>query len=139
MEGSEYYSTVAQSAIDIITPVLEESIVLSGVYSRACGRDTILGKDIEYCMKYCAMHSVGKTIGSHFPEIYETDEDSDESDIEIVNDVEHTFMAYSGANVQMNWINQAYNTWDDWKPTNPSEEMLKKSIDDTLGKLDEAE
>jgi len=127
MEGYDFSSTVVQSAVDIITPVLEEAIVLSGEYAKACGRKTILAKDLEYCMKYCAMNSVGKKIGTYFPEIYETE--SEESDVEIVDDEEDQFQAYSGDNIQMKEINQAYEAWEAWKPTNPSEEMIKNAID----------
>ena len=127
MEGYDFSSTVVQSAIDIITPVMEEAMVLSGEYAKACGRKTILAKDLEYCMKYCAMNSVGKKIGSYFPEIYETE--SEESDVEIVDDEEEQFQAYSGDNIQMKEINQAYEAWEAWKPTNPSEEMIKNAID----------
>ncbi len=130
MEGYDFSSTVVQSAIEIITPVMEEAVVLSGEYAKACGRNTILAKDMEYCMKYCAMHSVGKKIGTYFPEIYENENDSsDESDIEIVDDEDNTFEPYAGDNIQMKAINQAYDAWEGWKPTNPSEEMIKNAID----------
>jgi hypothetical protein len=129
MEGYDFSSTVEQSAINIITPVMEEAIILSAEYAKACGRNIILAKDMEYCMKYCAMHSVGKKIGTYFPEIYENEEDSDESDIEVVVDEEDQFQPYSGDNVQMKEINQAYDAWDSWKPTNPSEAMIKNAID----------
>lgn len=127
MEGYDFSSTMVQSAIDIITPVMEEAMVLSGEYAKACGRKTILAKDLEYCMKYCAMNSVGKKIGTYFPEIYETE--SEESDVEIVDDEEDQFQPYSGDNIQMKEINQAYEAWEAWKPTNPSEEMIKNAID----------
>ena len=29
----------------------------------------------------------------------------------------------------MQAINQAYDAWEGWKPTNPSEEMIKNAID----------
>ena len=85
MESQNFASTLEKSAIEIITPVLEHSVVLSGQYAKACGRDTILGKDMEYCMKYCAMNEVGKKMGTHFPEIYEEssdEEDQEEEDID---------------------------------------------------------
>ena len=69
---------VQDSAINIIQPVLERSMVLAAEYAKACGRDIVLGEDMEYAMKYCAMNEVGKKLGSHFPEIYE--ESSDEED-----------------------------------------------------------
>ena len=62
-----------QAAIEIITPVLEQSVLLAADYAKACGRDAILSKDFEYAIKYCAMNTIGQKIGSHFPEIYEED------------------------------------------------------------------
>jgi hypothetical protein len=29
----------------------------------------------------------------------------------------------------MNMVNQAYDTWDQWEPSNPLEKILKNSID----------
>lgn len=126
MEQHDFSSSLAQSAIDIITPVLENAMILSGHYAKACGRDTILGKDIEYCMKYCAMHTVGDRIGSQFPEVYDSDE-SDLDDIETVDEEE--FEPYMGSNVAMRSITDAYDAWESWVPTNPSEQMLKNAID----------
>ena len=97
MEPHDFSSSLAQSAIEIVTPVMENAMVLSGHYAKACGRDTILGKDIEYCMKYCAMHTVGDHIGSLFPEVYDSEE-SDQDDIEEV-DEEEPFVPYTGSNV----------------------------------------
>ncbi len=136
MELDNFSSQMAQSAIDIVTPVLENALVLSGHYARACGRDIILGKDLEYCMKYCAMNTVGDRIGSHFPEIY-TNENSDsddddedgEYDVDTVDDEDELFEPYSGDDVKFKLINDAYNAWETWTPTNPSEEMIKNAID----------
>ena len=70
------------SALDVIQPILEKAMVLAAGYAKACGRDTLLGEDMEYAMKYCAMHEVGKKLGSHFPEIYEeSTSDEDEEDV----------------------------------------------------------
>src|SRR6056300_441416 len=90
---------------NILIPVIERAMILACEYAKACGRDAILMKDVEYAMKYCARYEVGQKIGSYFPEIYEGDDDG------------------------MNKINEAYDTWDEWVPTNPSEEILKNAID----------
>ena len=129
MESDDLSSQMAQSAIDIITPVLESAVVLSGHYARACGRDTILAKDMEYCMKYCAMHTVGQQIGTYFPEIYD-EASSSESDMEIDEEVDESlFEPYSGEDETFLKINEAYDAWDGWNPTNPSETMIKNAID----------
>jgi|TARA_R110000803_G_scaffold60047_1_gene119100 histone H3/H4 len=119
----------SSAAINIITPVFENAVMLSGHYARACGRSTILAKDMEYCMKYCAMHTIGDKIGSYFPEIYDSD-GSDIDDIEIVDEEdEDAFEPYQGSNVAMKAITEAYDAWESWVPTNPSERMVKNAID----------
>lgn len=123
---------IEQTAIDIIQPVLEQALVLSGEYAKACGRDTILSQDMEYCIKYCAMNTVGLHSGSLFPEIYDgDDEDSDEEDFEIVNEKEEglKFERYSGGDDKFLKINESYDIWDEWVPQNEAEQMIKDSID----------
>lgn len=129
MDQDNLSSQMVQSAIDIVTPVLENAVVLSGQYAKACGRNIILAKDVEYCMKYCAMNTVGDRIGSYFPEIYTEDESDDEENIEVVDDEDHKFEPYSGDDDKFKRINDAYDAWESWKPTNPSEEMIKNAID----------
>lgn len=119
---------VQESAINIIQPVLERSMILAAEYAKACGRDIILAEDMEYAMKYCAMHEVGKKIGTHFPEIYE--EESSEDEIEIEEDDEDVpFTRYSGREYKFVKMNMAYDNWNTWEPKNPSEQMLKNAID----------
>ena len=130
MEAHDFSSRIEQSAIDIVVPVLEHAMVLSGQYAKACGRSTILSKDMEYCMKYCAMHTVGDKIGSYFPDVYDIEESEDEEEIEVVDeDMEEPFEPYQGSNVAMKSITDAYDAWESWIPTNPSERMLKNAID----------
>jgi hypothetical protein len=117
---------VQDSAINIIQPVLERTMVLAAEYAKACGRDMVLGEDMEYAMKYCAMNEVGKKMGTHFPEIYE--ESSDEDDIEIEYE-EIPFTRYTGREYKFVKMNMAYDNWDAWEPKNPSELMLKNAID----------
>lgn len=119
---------VQESAINIIQPVLERSMILAAEYAKACGRDIVLAEDMEYAMKYCAMHEVGKKIGTHFPEIYE--EESSEDEIEIEEDDEDVpFTRYSGREYKFVKMNMAYDNWNTWEPKNPSEQMLKNAID----------
>jgi histone H3/H4 len=123
-----------QAAIEIITPVLEQSVLLAADYAKACGRDAILSKDFEYAIKYCAMNTIGQKIGSHFPEIYE--EDSEESDsedtentLEVVDENELEFTPYSGEDKKFTDVNESYERWGDWEPKTPVEEMIKNAID----------
>jgi len=118
---------VQESAINIIQPVLERSMILAAEYAKACGRNIVLAEDMEYAMKYCAMHEVGKKIGTHFPEIYE--EESSEDEIEIEEDEDVPFTRYSGREYKFVKMNMAYDNWNTWEPKNPSELMLKNAID----------
>ena len=122
---------VQDSAINIIQPIFERSMVLAAEYAKACGRDMVVGKDMEYAMKYCAMNEVGKKMGTYFPEIYEEssgDEDEDEDDA--IFDVEEIpFTRYSGREYKYVKMNMAHDNWDTWVPKNPTEQMLKNAID----------
>jgi hypothetical protein len=85
-------------------------------------------------MKYCARNMVGKHIGTMFPEIYEQESDSDEEDIEEVDEEDSPFVRYSGPfNQLVEDIHQAVDTWATWEPTNLTETMLKNAIDKAEG------
>lgn len=121
----QYIETMAS----IITPVMERSMILAAEYSKACGRDVILPEDMEYAMKYSAMYTVGETVGSLLPEIYDDDDDEDEEYVEEVDEDDcPPFVRYSGDDHNMNLINEAYDRWDDWVPQSPAEEMIKNAI-----------
>tara|TARA_X000000368_G_scaffold263683_1_gene208749 strand:+ start:365 stop:784 length:420 start_codon:yes stop_codon:yes gene_type:complete len=117
-----------QSAINVVQPVMEQAIVFAAEYAKACDRDTILAKDMEYAMKYCAMNEVGKKTGSHFPEIY-NDSDSEEEELDVVDEDDIEFERYSGREYKFVKMNMAYDNWDTWVPKNPTEQMLKNAID----------
>jgi len=120
---------IINSAIEIIQPVMESAIILAGQYVKACGRSTLTGEDIRYAMRYSARNLVGKHIGTLFPE--ESESESDDSEIETVDEEDEPFIRYSGYDKLMNDINQANDTWDSWIPVSPIERMLKDSIDKT--------
>lgn len=119
-----------ETMTNIILPVIEKSTLLAAEYSKACGRDIILPEDMEYAMKYCAMHTVGQTIGSIMPEIY--DEELSDEEIEGEEDVEPedcpNFVRYSGTDQNFIQVNEAYDRWDSWVPQNPTEQILKNAI-----------
>ena len=121
---------VQESAINIIQPVMEKSMVFAAEYAKACGRDIVLGEDLEYAMKYCAMNEVGKKMGTHFPEIYEDEYDTEE-EIEVIDEDEEDieFERYSGREYKFVKMNIAHDNWENWVPKNPSEQMLKNAID----------
>lgn len=118
-----------KSMIDIVQPVMEQSVILAADYSKACGRDVVLPEDVQYAMKYCAMNLVGRVIGSIAPEVYEVDSDSDSDDMEVVEGEEcPQFVRYSGHDPKYTSMNDAYDGWNDWVPQNPTEELLKNAI-----------
>lgn len=124
--AERYISTM----VDIFLPVLEQSMVIAGHYSKGCERDVLLPEDVEYATKYCAMRKVGQTLGSTMPEIYEGDSDDSGSEIEEVPVEEcPEFVRYSGDDPFLNEVNLAYDMWDTWVPQSPAEEMLKNAVD----------
>ena len=119
---------IIQASTHIIMPVMESAIVVGGEYAKKTGRDTLTGKDLEYAMKFCARYVTGKHIGTIFPELqYDSDEGSNSSDAG--SDEEPAFTRYTGEDETLRKVNECYDTWDDWVPLNPTEQMLKKSID----------
>tara|TARA_B110000261_G_scaffold164374_1_gene213623 strand:+ start:4801 stop:5268 length:468 start_codon:yes stop_codon:yes gene_type:complete len=132
--GDNMMKQYIDTMINIVQPVIEKSTLLAAEYCKACGRDVILSEDMEYAMKYCAINTVGKTIGSIMPEIYDeggSDEDSgtstdEDSDVPIEDCP--PFERYSGNDPTFLQINNAYDQWDEWVPQNPTEELLKNAI-----------
>jgi hypothetical protein len=127
--GSAMADQYMKSMIDIMMPVMEQSMVLAAEYSKACGRDVILPEDMEYASKYCAMNTVGNNIGSIFPDVYDEEESDDETEIEEVSAEDcPTFKRYSGEDLKFNQVNEAYDRWNTWEPQSPAEQMLKNAI-----------
>ena len=119
---------VQESAINIIQPILERSMILAAEYAKACGRDMVVSEDLEYAMKYCAMNEVGKKMGTYFPEIYE-ESSGDESEDDVELEVEEIpFTRYTGREYKFVKMNMAYDNWNTWEPKNPSELLLKNAI-----------
>ena len=68
--------------------------------------------------------------------IRDSEEDSDDSDnledeLEIINEDEEDieFTRYSGREYKYVKMNMAYDSWEEWVPKNPTEQMLKNAID----------
>lgn len=132
-----------EAAFDIILPVLEASVIYASHYCKACGRSTVTAKDIEYGLKYAAMTSVGKYIGTLFPEDEDEEDSSDEEgssdsdgSVEVVDDTDEPFTRYTGDEdetcVQ---INNAYDAWDSWEPYSPAERAIKNAIEKQNGRI----
>jgi hypothetical protein len=121
-----------EAAFDIILPVLEASVIYASHYCKATGRSTVTAKDMEYGLKYAAMTTVGKHIGTHFPE----DEDSDsDSDMSLVDDEEEPFTRYTGDDELFKNMNDSFDTWDSWEPQSPVEKAIKNAIEKQDGRL----
>lgn len=120
-----------QTSIELILPVMESAMIYAADYSKACGRGYLHSQDLKYGMRYAARHVTGKKVGSFFPEIYdsENESDSDESDIEVVDETQDDFTRYEGSEQLFIDMNEAFDTWDQWAPESPIEKMLKDSVD----------
>jgi hypothetical protein len=123
-----YEMRQAEALVNIITPVLEKSLLLACKYCHACGRNTVLAQDVEYAAKYCAMHTVGEDIGSVI-ELEDSGSDDDDEQVVTVDDCEHEFTRYEGEDPFFQAMNAAYDAWSTWEPTIPVEIMLKNAID----------
>jgi len=122
---------IVNTALDMLTPVIEGAMIAGSSYAKACGRNTVTAVDVKYGMRYCAQNIAGKQIGTLFPELQESDgEDSDsDSDIEEVDEEDEPFTRYSGDDEMMKAINKSYDEWDQWEPFSPLDKMLKAAID----------
>lgn len=123
--ADRYISTM----VDIFLPVLEQSVVIAGHYSKGCERDVLLPEDVEYATKFCVMRRVGQVVGSTMPEIYEEDDGDGDGEVEEVPEEDcPEFVRYSGDDPLLNEVNLAYDMWDTWVPQSPAEEMLKNAV-----------
>ena len=123
---------IINASLDILLPVIESAMVLGGDYAKKSGRDTLTGTDLEYALKFCARHVTGRHIGTLFPEIQQdsdSESDSEGSNAESVDSDDPPFTRYTGDDETLKKVNECYDTWNDWVPINPTEQMLKKSID----------
>jgi hypothetical protein len=118
-----------QTSIELLLPVMESAMIYAADYSKACGRKYVHSQDVKYGMRYSARYVTGKQVGSFFPEMYDTDTDSDESDVEVVEETQDDFTRYEGSEQLFNDMNEAFDTWEEWAPESPIEKMLKDSVD----------
>jgi hypothetical protein len=116
---------------DIILPVMESATVLAAHYCKACGRNTVTDKDVEYGLKFAIRNVTGKQLGTLYPEIYE-DSDSG-SDVEVVDDSDEPFTRYEGSEDLYVKMNECFDTWEAWEPQTPAERLLKNSANKVDG------
>ena len=117
-----------KAAFDIILPVLEAAVVYASHYCKATNRNTVTAKDMEYGMKYAATTTTGKHIGTHFPEVYDSESEPD-SDSDSIEDDEEPFTRYIGDEELFKNMNACFDNWDSWDPQTPAEIMIKNAIE----------
>ena len=124
---------IVTTAIDLLTPVMEGAIVAASHYAKGCNRNTVTAEDVKYGMRYCAQHLAGKTSGTMFPEIYEDSgsEDGSEDAIVEVDEDDEPFTRYAGNDTILKTMNESYDNWEDWSPSNPLEILLKSAINNS--------
>ena len=126
---------IIKNALDMLTPVMEGAMIAAAHYAKSCNRNTVTALDVQYGMRYCAQHAVGKHIGTLFPELEDEDEDedSDEGSVEEVDEDDEPFTRYEGtADETLVQMNKSYDEWNEWVPTNMIESMIKSAIDKNL-------
>lgn len=118
------------AAIACLLPVIERAGLLAAEYTKKTGRTVLTAKDMEYAMKYCARFKVGEP---RDPGVWDSDSDSDSDlDIQTVDESDEPFIRYSGDDPLMKAVNDSYDTWDQWEPVSPIEDMLKDAIDKNM-------
>jgi hypothetical protein len=121
-----------EAAINVITPVIESSVIVAGEYMKKCNRTTLTAKDMEYALKYCSRNVLGKHVGTLFPELEDEDSDEDSDSLEEVDEDDEPFTRYTGEDEIMIKVNECYDTWEVWEPESPAEIMLKNAIDKNI-------
>ena len=121
-----------QVCYDILLPVIEKASLLAAKYMKACERNTLTAMDLQYAMKYCARYEVGVDMGSIFTESESDSESDSDFEFETVNEEEEPFTRYTGEDVDILRINECFDTWESWEPTNPAESMLKDAINKNM-------
>jgi hypothetical protein len=120
--------------MDIFLPVMESAVVLAAHYCKAAGRDCVQGEDMRIGLMFAARNVTGKQLGTLYPEVYDSDEDSDsgswetgDSDEEVE---EPAWTPYEGTEDEVaRKMNECAETWDAWEPETPAERALKNAVD----------
>lgn len=127
-----------EAALDIFLPVMESAVVIAAHYSKECGRDVVLGKDMHMGMMFAARNVTGKHVGTLFPEVYEEDSESEgsegsssaEADGSSSADADESLWTrYEGTDPQLIQVNECADTWDAWEPDTPAERALKAAVE----------
>lgn len=136
-------SQLEKSAMDIFLPVMESAMVYAAHYCKTCGRNTVTSMDMCYGWRYAARITTGNKLGSFFPEVYDdssseldSDEDDELDSVDEDNSTELEFTRYTGESDELCIkMNEVYDTWKDWVPETPAEQMIKNAIDSSDGRI----
>ena len=124
---------IIKNAIDMLTPVMEGAMIAAAHYAKGCNRNTVTAQDVQYGMRYCAQHAVGKHMGTLFPELEDDEDDDDDGSVEEVDEDDEPFTRYEGTDDEtLIQMNKSYDEWNEWVPTNMIESMIKSAIDKNL-------
>lgn len=127
---------------------MERAVIMGSEYAVAAGRDIVTSTDILYALQYQArtyLEHVANTpdIESVFDkyseeEVEESEEESSDSeeessDSEEVEESEDEFTRCENpTDPLIADMNRYHDTWDDWKPDNPFQQLLKNAVDHTF-------
>lgn len=119
-----------EAAMDIFLPVMESAIVLAGHYARACGRSIVLAEDMRIGLMFSARNVTGRQVGSLYPEVYETDSETEtDEDAESGEEEEEpAWVRYTGDDDMALRMNDCLDTWDSWEPDSPAGDALKAAV-----------
>ena len=126
-QGEMDMSSFIDTAMDLVMEMITKSTVLAGYYVKACGRNTLTALDLNYCMKYSSMFF--KPTPEFLDQFGFSDDEDEDIDIETVGEDDEPFVRYVGENKTMNNINEAYDTWNTWKPTSQLQKRFKDAVD----------
>ena len=125
-QGEVDMSSFIEMAMDLVLEMVSKSAVLAGYYMKACDRKTLTSYDLNYCMKYTAMHF--KTT-PEFMTQFDFEDDEEGEDPQVVDEDDEPFIRYSGKDKIMNDINNAYDNWNTWVPESPIQKRFKEAVD----------
>lgn len=133
----------------IMLHFMERAVIMGSEYAVAAGRDIVTSTDIMYALQYQArtyLDHVANTpdietvFDKYSEEVEEESSDSEEesSDSEEVEDSEEESSEVeeeeftrceNPTDPVMADMNRYHDTWDDWKPDNPFQQLLKNAVD----------
>lgn len=134
----------------IMLHFMERAVIMGSEYAVAAGRDIVTSTDIMYALQYQArtyLDHVANTpdiesvFDKYSEEVEEDSEDSEEDseeeessdseeeEVEDSEEEEEFTRCENPTDPVMADMNRYHDTWDDWKPDNPFQQLLKNAVD----------